>query len=286
MGRLCVFCIYFVYHIPGQRSFGDWFRHVLKSYALNPRVDFYVVTNVDVPPEFSEIARNTTFVKSDTEPYNRFIRDVLGIDDYSRPGYRCFGSHDACGLKPFTPLIFDSITKDYQYFGWIDYDCVLDENFFECESGILSQLDAGAFSTYKFVCTGGPFTCHRNVARYDEYYTEQIPLAVKFYNDNVKITPTQTNRAKSFRIFDDGTMRMNWLHDFMEKRNLGIVNGGAYRLVIYHMPGFYRDVTGVHPPKIINPGGRKTFFLYDSIVKFNPAGLLDILRSEYKGGFY
>lgn len=42
-----------------------------------------------------------------------------------------FGRDFFCGMKPFIPHMFNCYFYEYEYVGWMDYDCLLSNNFFE-----------------------------------------------------------------------------------------------------------------------------------------------------------
>lgn len=104
------------------------FDFIINGMGKNKSINFIIFTNR------SNIFRlnNHNNIKIIEYKKSELIHNINLIFDCNIPldiTSREFGTNYICGFKPYIPVIFNEYFKDCEYYGWMDHEVILEENF-------------------------------------------------------------------------------------------------------------------------------------------------------------
>ncbi len=191
--------------VPYFGKFPSYFGLWLRSCAINPEIDWLVVTDIESDYTFPV---NVRLVSRDFASVVRRIQEVLGSDVVVPV------PHKLCDYKVFYGLIFNDLLVDYPYWGYCDVDVIFGK--------LASFLTNDILESYDKLFGLGHFCLMPN--------TERVLDVIRGAAD---IEAVRTNVLQNPRttLFDEwyGTVNINTL--FQEKG-----------LIIYEDPGVIADL--------------------------------------------
>lgn len=157
--------------------FGSWPRWAnlfVESCRHNPTVDFYLVTDCDVP--LGGPAPNIKIVNLDVPRFNALATEKLGIQVKVRRPYKIVDFRPAFGV------IFREYLGKYDFWGYCDLDVVFGDIRAFLPDELLDQYDV--IATRKEIITGH-FTLFRNEDRITRIYQRSRDLEKVFGSEGI-----------------------------------------------------------------------------------------------------
>lgn len=135
--------------MPYFGTFPPWFKFWLKSCEYNPTVEWFFITDNDLP---KETPKNVRYFKCDLEYFNQLATSVLGFDINLTFPYKI------CDLRPAFGEIFHQAICNYDFWGFSDLDLIYGNIRKFCNDNVMNTYDvisarkkylAGHFTLYK-----------------------------------------------------------------------------------------------------------------------------------------
>ena len=144
--------------MPYFGGFPPWFKFWLKSCEHNPTVEWFFLTDHDLP---DDCPPNVRYFKADLDYFNRLATSKLGFKVDLKYPYKI------CDLRPAFGEIFQDVICNYDFWGFGDLDLVYGNIRKFCNEEVMDEYDI--ISARKKFLTGH-FTLYKNVDRINELY--------------------------------------------------------------------------------------------------------------------
>lgn len=95
-------------------QFPVWIQYWLKSCSTNPTIDFFIVTDLDLPDK----PENVHIIFFHLNEIKLLAEQKIGISVSLGKPYKL------CDLKPCYGLVFEDYLKEYDYWGHCDFDLI------------------------------------------------------------------------------------------------------------------------------------------------------------------
>lgn len=130
-----------------------WLPLFLMSAGRNPRVQFWIVTDEELPVVLPPNVRHAAIGLADIE---RRVRKAIS------PAFRLSYGYKLCDLRPFYGIVFEELFRNSQFWGYCDLDLIFGDLTPLLDSGRLENADFYSADAGPIV---GTFCLYRNTER-------------------------------------------------------------------------------------------------------------------------
>jgi hypothetical protein len=134
-------------------KFNNYFPLWLKSCSYNSKIDFIIVTDIEL--DF-DTPRNVKTIKKTLQEIKDLACKKFDMNVALERPYKC------CDLRPFYGILFSEYLKDYDYWGWFDFDVIF--------GNLWTALIANKYTDYDKFLPLGHLSFLKNTDSVNRYY--------------------------------------------------------------------------------------------------------------------